>query len=240
MNLLAISQNIVTEVSREQISGNFLVYIKENHNLPTIILVVGLIMLTSIFVTNYQKLPLLLTSLFSQRNLSQLLREGKLATKNLFAWVQVVIFLIQALFLYIVLEYFFPKVYQFTNPYFLYCITLLLVLFDYLFKRASSYLYFTMFNYKDEFAPYKLYKLLFNFSNTIFLMFLIPLSLYSHYWKSILIYIPIFIFTFSITSVKIFLLNPKRIKLFQFFIYFCTLEILPYLVVLKFIITLNK
>lgn len=240
MNLIAISQSIVTEVSREQISGNFLVYINENHNLPTIVLVVGLIMLTSIFVTNHQRLPLLLTSLFSQRNLSQLLREGKLATKNLFAWVQVVIFIIQALFLYIILEYFFPKVYLFTNPYFLYGITLALVLFDYLFKRVSSYLYFNMFNYKEEFASYKLYKLLFNFSNTVFLMFIIPLSLYSYYWKSILIFIPIFIITFSITSVKIFTINPKRIKLFQFFIYFCTLEILPYLVALKFVITLNK
>lgn len=240
MNLLAISQHIVTEVSREQISGNFHNYIPENHNLPTVILFIALITITSLFVTFHQKITLLFTSLFSQRHFSQLVREGKVANKNLFDWIHTVIFVIQALFVYIVLEYFFPKVFHLTNPIVLYFIILLLVIFDFFVKRLSSLIYFSLFSYKEEYPFYKLYKLLFNFSNSIFLMFIIPLSIYSNHWKLIFLYFPILTITFSITSLKIFMINPKKIKLLQFFIYFCTLEILPYLVVLKMLVSLNK
>jgi len=240
LNLLAISQHIVTEVSREQISGNFHNYISENHNISTIILFISLITVTSLFVAFPQKITLLFTSLFSQRHFSQLLREGKMANKNLFDWIHTIIFLIQTLFVYIIIDYYFPKVFHLSHPVVLYLILLVIIMIDFFAKRFLSYIYFTLFNYKEEYPFYKLYKLLFNFSNTIFLMFIIPMSIYTDYWKFILLYIPIIMITFLITSIKIFLINPKKIQLLQFFIYFCTLEILPYLVVLKFLITLNK
>lgn len=230
----------VIDSSREQISGNFLVYLNESHNLSTIILFISLILVTIIFVTYHQKFSLLFTSLFSQRHLSQLQREGKVANRNLFIWVHSIIFLIQALFIYIILDFYFPKVFNLIDPNILYFIILGIVIVDLVLKRVFSYVFFNTFDYNDEFSLYKMYKMLFNFTNTILLMIIIPLSLYSNEWKLIWIYFPILIITFSITSFKIFTINPKRIKLFQFFIYFCTLEILPYLVVLKFLIFLNK
>lgn len=230
----------VIDSSREQISGNFLVYLKENHNLSTVILFISLILVTIIFVTYHQKFSLLFTSLFSQRHLSQLQREGKVANRNLFIWVHSIIFLIQALFIFVILDFYFPKVYNLINSNILYFIILGIVIVDLVLKRFFSYVFFKTFDYNDEFSLYKMYKMLFNFTNTILLMIIIPLSLYSNEWKLIWIYFPILIITFSITSFKIFTINPKRIKLFQFFIYFCTLEILPYLVVLKFLIFLNK
>ncbi len=230
----------VIDSSREHFSGNFLVYLNETHNLPTIILFISLILITIIFVAYHQKFSLLFTSLFSQRHLSQLQREGKLANRNLFIWVHSIIFLIQALFLYIILDYFFPKVFNLIDHNILYFIILGIVIIDFILKRIFSFGYFKTFDYNDELASYKMYKMLFNFTNTILLMIIIPLSLYTNEWKLIWIYFLILIITFSITSYKIFTINPKRIKLFQFFIYFCTLEILPYLVVLKFLILLNK
>lgn len=230
----------VIDSSREQLSGNFLVYLNETYNLPTIILFISLILVTLIFVTYHQKFSLLFTSLFSQRHLSQLQREGKLANRNLFIWVHSIIFLIQALFIYIILDYFFPKIFNLINPNILYFITLGIVIVDFILKRVFSLIYFKTFDYNDELTSYKMYKMLFNFTNTILLMIIIPLSLYTTEWKLIWIFLPILIITFSFTSFKIFTINPKRIKLFQFFIYFCTLEILPYLVILKLLILTNK
>ena len=230
----------VIDSSREQISGNFLVYFNETHNLPTIILFISLILATIIFVANHQKFSLLFTSLFSQRHLSQLQREGKLANRNLFIWIHSIIFLIQALFIYIILDYFFPKVYNIIDSRILYFIIIGVVIIDLILKRLFSYIYFQTFNYSEEYTLYRIYKMLFNFSNTILLMIIIPLSIYTTEWRLIMIYFPILTITFSITSFKIFTINPKRVKLFQFFIYFCTLEILPYLVVLKLLIFLNK
>lgn len=230
----------VIDSSREHISGNFLVYLKETNNLPTLILFISLILITVIFVTYHQKFSLLFTSLFSQRHLSQLQREGKLANRNLFIWVHSIIFLIQALFIYIILDYYFPKVFNLIDPNILYLSIFGIVVVDFILKRFFSLLYFKTFDYNDEYTSYKMYKMLFNFTNTILLMIIIPLSLYTNEWKLILVYFPVLFVTFSISSFKIFTINPKRIKLFQFFVYFCTLEILPYLVVLKFIISLNK
>jgi hypothetical protein len=228
------------ESSRDQISGNSLVYISEPQNIPTIILLIGMIGITLLFVAFKQRFTLLLTSLFSQRHLSQLLREGKSANKNLFIWVHVIIFVVESLFLFLILDYYFPKLFHFLNPFLLYGLIILVTVVDFLLKKLFSFLYFNMFDYMDEFSQYVLYKLLFHFTNTIGFLIIIPLSLYSGSWKLILLSIPFLTITFSITYLKIFTINLKKIKLFQFFIYFCTLEILPYLMVIKMLIQLNK
>lgn len=240
MNLLAINQWNVFESSREQLSGNSLVYISENHTITTSILLIALVGITVLFATYRHRFTLLITSLFSKRHLSQLLREGKLANKNLFIWVHLIIFIIESLFLYLIVQYYFPKLFHFLDPILLLGIIQLLVVLDFLLKKLFSFLYFTMFDYKEEFSQYVLYKLLFHFTNSIGFMILIPLSIYSGNWKFILLSIPFLTATYSITYFNIFTINPKRIHLLQFFIYFCTLEILPYLIVIKLMIQLNK
>jgi len=240
LNLLAINQWNVFESSREQLSGNSLVYISENHTITTSILLIALVGITILYATYKQRFTLLLTSLFSKRHLSQLLREGKLANKNLFIWVHLIIFIVETLFLYLIVQYYFPKLFNFLDPYLLIGVILFLVIIDFLIKKLFSYLYFQMFDYKEEFSQYVLYKLLLQFTNAIGFMILIPLSLYSGYWKLMLLSIPFISITFSITYFNIFTINPKRIHLFQFFIYFCTLEILPYLIIIKLMIQLNK
>ncbi len=240
MNLSAINQWSVFESSREQLSGNSLVYISDNHTITTSILLIALVGIAILYATFKQRFTLLLTSLFSKRHLSQLLREGKLANKNLFIWIHLIIFMVEALFLYLIVQYYFPKLFNFLNPYLLLGVITFLVIIDFLIKKLFSYLYFQMFDYKEEFSQYVLYKLLLQFTNAIGFMILIPLSLYSGYWRLILLSIPFLSITFSITYFNIFTINPKRIHLLQFFIYFCTLEILPYLIIIKLMIQLNK
>jgi hypothetical protein len=149
LNLLAINQWSVFESSREQLSGNSLVYITENHTVTTSILLIALVGITILYATYKQRFTLLLTSLFSKRHLSQLLREGKLANKNLFIWVHLIIFLVEALFLYLIVQYYFPKLFNFLDPYLLIGIILFLIIIDFLIKKLFSYLYFEMFDYQE-------------------------------------------------------------------------------------------
>lgn len=226
--------------SRVSTSGNFLMYIPQNNNLATIVLIVALIFFTSIFVAYRHRVTLLLTSLFSQRHLSQLQREGKVANRDLFLWVQGIIVIIQALFLFTILQFLFPKIFNLINPIILYFLLLAVVLFDYFFKRIVNFVYLSLFDSSEEIPLYTLYKLFFNFSNTVVLMIIIPISLYTAFWKLLFLYIPIFLITFSVSAFKLFTINASKLKLFHFFIYFCTLEILPYLVVLKLLIFFGK
>lgn len=226
--------------SRVSTFGNFLMYIPQNNNLATIVLIVALIFFTSIFVAYRHRVTLLLTSLFSQRHLSQLQREGKVANRDLFLWVQGIIVIIQALFLFTILQFLFPKIFNLINPIILYFLLLAVVLFDYFFKRIVNFVYLSLFDSSEEIPLYTLYKLFFNFSNTVVLMIIIPISLYTAFWKLLFLYIPIFLITFSVSAFKLFTINASKLKLFHFFIYFCTLEILPYLVVLKLLIFFGK
>jgi hypothetical protein len=226
--------------SRGSTSGNFLMYITQNNNLPTIVLIVALIFFTSIFVAYRHRVTLLLTSLFSQRHLSQLQREGKVANRDLFLWVQGIIVIVQALFLYVIMQFLFPKIFNFFDPILLYFILIGAVLFDYFLKRIINYVNMYLFDTANDLPLYTLYKLFFNFSNSIVLMIIIPIALYTAYWKLILLYIPLFLLTFSVTAYRLFTINSIKLKLFHFFIYFCTLEILPYLAVLKLLIYFGK
>lgn len=226
--------------SRVSTSGNFLMYIAQNNNLATVVLLVALIFFTSIFVAYRHRVTLLLTSLFSQRHLSQLQREGKVANRDLFLWVQGIIVIVQALFLYIVLQFLFPKIFNYFDSILLYFLLIGIVILDYVFKRVINFVYMSLFESSDEISLYTLYKLFFNFSNSVVLMIILPIALYTAYWKLLFVYIPIFIITFSVSAFKLFTINASKLKLFHFFIYFCTLEILPYLAVLKLLIFFGK
>ena len=230
----------IFENSRVTTSGNFLMYIAQNNNLATIILLVALVFLTAVFVAYRHKVTLLLTSLFSQRHLSQLQREGKLANKDLFLWVQGIIVIVQALFLYLMIQFLFPKIFNFFDSVLLYFLLIGVVIFDYILKRVINFVYMSLFDTSEEISLYTLYKLFFNFSNSVVLLIILPIALYTAHWKLVFTYIPIFLVTFSVTAYKLFTINSSKLKLFHFFIYFCTLEILPYLAVLKLLIFFGK
>lgn len=230
----------IFENSQVYLSGNFLMYISENNNLSTIVLTVAFVMLTALFVAYRNKVTLLLTSLFSQRHLSQLQREGKLANRNLFVWVQGFIVIVQALFLYTFLQFLFPKIFNLLAPSFLYLILILIVLFDYGFKRTVNYIYMNLFDIQDDIPLYTMYKLFFNFTNSVILILLLPIALYSGNWKLFFLYIPIFFVTFIVTAFKLFTISRLKLKIFHFFTYFCTLEILPYLTILKLLVYFSK
>jgi hypothetical protein len=100
--------------------------------------------------------------------------------------------------------------------------------------------YFTaIFNYQEHRYLYSTIKTFFRFYNGLFLFFSIPIIWYAHIPELIFFaYIPFFFFIFF-SFMILFFRNINGISRIVFFIYFCSLEILPYILLVKlFIINL--
>ena len=217
-------------------TGNFLIYTRENNDLATFILLLTLVLFTLLITTYRNRVSLLLFSLFSSRHFSQLQREGKVSNKNFFFWVHVFSFFVNALLLYLIAIRFFSSVTDTISPYLLYLFAFLLVILDFGIKRGINFYYYSLFDAQDEVVIYALYKLFFNFTNAVLLIIIIPISLYSKYPHFIYVYLPLFLINFLITTYRLYTINPKKINFFNFFIYFCTFEILPYLLIVKWLL----
>ncbi|MGI5820990.1 MAG: DUF4271 domain-containing protein [Bacteroidales bacterium] len=217
-------------------TGNFLIYTRDNNNLATLILLLTLVLFTLLLTTYRNRVSLLLFSLFSSRHFSQLQREGKVSNKNFFFWVHVFSFLVNALLLYLLATRFFASITDQISTYLLYPLALLLVILDFGIKRGLNFYYYSLFDAQDEVPIYALYKLIFSFTNAILLIIIIPISLYSKYPGFFYLYLPLFLINFSVTAYRLFRINSKKINFFNFFIYFCTFEILPYLLMFKWLL----
>lgn len=202
-------------------------------NWITGILVIILVLLAIIFALHRRKIILLLSSLFLSRYFSQLARESRIFTERVFLLDLSVIFLTQALFCYLLLKFYFPYTYSLLIPFVLFLVCVGAVIFDYLFKLLITYFFTYLFDYEEERVTYYSYKLFYLTLNSFILFIILALVVYTGCRSILLLYIPIFLITFSTMSFRLFVLNSKKINPFHFFIYFCTFEILPYLIVVK-------
>ena len=78
-----------------------------------------------------------------------------------------------------------------------------------------------------------LYKFIFVTDAAILLFPFLILMQFTHHFFWIYCYIPLFLMLFVLYVYKLMKINPRQINLFNYFVYFCTLEILPYLLLAK-------
>lgn len=235
--------------SKSLLNTHLLSFSGENELLPsnivensitTTILVVILGLIALIFVLHRKQVLLILQGLFSQRIISQLLRDMKLIKERISILLFLVSYLIQTLFLFALLSTFLPNLY---NSLFLplrYLIPVGLVLLDGIFKRITSNLFTYLFDCKENRDSILLYKLLFITLNSFCLFPILISFFYTGEWLILLLYAPIFLTTFLILFYRLYILNIKNNNKFQFFLYFCTIEILPYIVLFKAVLSLEK
>jgi hypothetical protein len=94
----------------------------------------------------------------------------------------------------------------------------------------------TIFNYQEQRYLYQTTKTLFRFYHILLLLCLIPLIWYTRVFEILFfVYLPLFVVVF-ISSFILFLKNVNNVSRIHFFIYFCSLEILPYLLLVKLLI----
>lgn len=112
-------------------------------------------------------------------------------------------------------------------------ILFVLLLFVYFLKFFINYLYSVLFDHPKERYYINLYKFIFL---TLAAMTLFPILIvvsFTGFFPLLYAYVPIFVVYVIVLIYKLLKINPRRINLFHFFLYFCTLEILPYVLLVK-------
>lgn len=207
---------------------------------PTILICLCVLLLTIMMVAYRRKVTLLVQSLFSQRFMSLLLREGKILEERVFIVSLIYDLLTFALALQLLIVHFFPNLLNHIPYIAVYGILFVGLIVLYFSKFLSNLIYSALFDYQDERYQMNLYKFIFLTVSAVFLLPFLIFAQFTGYFSLIYIFIPIFIVFFVFFLYRLIILNPRKINLFQFFIYFCTLEILPYLVLVKSLVTLCK
>lgn len=204
------------------------------------VFVVILIFITLENVLFRRKFTLMLQSLYVQRHFSQLTRESRIFNDRVFLFDLVTIFLTQGLLIYLLINIFFSGICHIFSPIVLFGLSVAGVMVDYLLKSLVTFIFTSLFDYSEERHHYFLYKLLYQTANSLILFPILIVTVYTGIKEILWIYLLVFIGNYTVMSYRLFTLNPKKNNLFQFFIYFCTFEILPYFVIVKLLFLLEQ
>ena len=208
----------------------------DTNNIITLSLLVGLLFITISFVSYRRRALLMLRASFSMRHLQQLLREGKLVNQRIYLYpILLYLFGVPCLVL-IFLQFYAPQWLITYSPLLLYGLTCGGVIAGFLMSQLTLWYFTSIFNYQEQRYLYATTKALFRFYNALFLIVIIPIVWYIRVPKLIFyVYIPFFIVIFFTFFIR-FLRNLNGTNRIHFFIYLCSLEILPYLILIKLLI----
>lgn len=188
----------------------------------------------AIIASVYRKKTILLfQSLFSARIFSQLLREGKILNERIYLYSILFILPLQALFIRTITTLLFPNILNTLSYSNIMAAALVAAIIDYVGKNSIVTLILKLYEYDEDRPIYVLNKLFFHLCNCGFHLIILPIILFCEYTNIVFLYIPIFLTTSIFLIIRIFSLKMRKIGALQFFLYFCTLEILPYLLFLK-------
>ena len=143
--------------------------------------------------------------------------------------------LVLSLFVYIVIQHFFPDRFSiFVNPYLR---ILGLILIYWIFRYGLGKIIAYLFEIKKIQNEATFMKMSYLFSNSLYLLILLIFTIYLSNFKTFLIYITIGFYTvLLLIRYGHFIVNYKRLissYLFYFILYLCALEIAPLFIVIK-------
>jgi hypothetical protein len=181
----------------------------------------------------------MLRALFSTRYLQQLLREGKLANESIYLY-SIFLYLFAFPCLIIIFFQFYPSAFLEKSSlpsWQIYGITFGILIVTLLLSRFFLQYFTSIFNYQEQKSLFTTTKALFRFCNALVLVSIIPVVWYARIPQLIIfIYLPVFAILFFAFFIR-FIRNISGVSRIHFFIYFCSLEILPYLLIAKLLIT---
>ena len=199
----------------------------------TLIFCLLLFIFTLTFFTYRRKLVLIFRALFSQRHFSLLQREGNIIEDRSFFFVLAFDLITFALGMVMFCGTFTPLAVS-RWPYMAYVgLFLAILLAAYIFKLFCNQVYSTCFDREKERTAINQYKFIFM---TDFAVLLFPMLILTHYSGLRFVYYVIavfFVILFAIWVYRMMKINSMNGHRFHFFLYFCTLEILPWAVFLK-------
>lgn len=196
-----------------------------------------LFVMAFIFVYQRRKITLLLQSLYSKREAAQLLRESRLFNERIYLYTMLLVFTIQAFFLLLLAERFSPGLIGECAYGAFFILLVALVAADHYIKYFISLVFADLFEYQSLINVLKTNKF---FYLTWISFVLFPLEIVALYTNSnvpFLIYAVVFIISYIFMIYNTISLNLGKVNWLLFFLYFCTVEILPYTVIFKFVLT---
>ena len=203
------------------------------NNWLTLVFCVLLLLFTMILITFRRKLLLIFRALFSQRHFSIIQREGKILEDRISPFVLLFDVLTITTGIVMFCCTYIPRAMS-KLPFMAYIgIFFALFLVAYFLKLLSNELYANLFNKKKERISINQYKFIFmtDFAAAIF-----PLLIIIQYTGLRALYYVItgiLALLFSVWVYRLLKINSTGRHRFHFFLYFCTLEILPWLIFLK-------
>lgn len=202
------------------------------------IICVLLLLATLLVVPFRRKLNLLLKSLFSQRHASLLMREGKILEERVFLFTVIFDLMTFAMGLMVICDHLLPDLVRkltYIGLFFIFFFSLLAL---YFFKFFGNYVYTSLFDHTKERYQLNLSKFTFlTVAASVLYPFIIVVQ-FTGFFPILYGYIPVFFTFLAFFLMNLVKINPKSINLFHFFIYFCTLEILPYVILVKVVATI--
>lgn len=203
------------------------------NNWLTLIFCILLLSFTMILIAFRRKLLLLFRALFSQRHFSIVQREGKILEDRISPFVLFFDLLTITTGLVMFFTTYIPRAMS-KLPFIAYIgISFVLLLIAYILKLLCNELYANLFNKKKERIVINQYKFIFM---TDFAVAIFPLLIIIQYTGLRALYFVITGILAALLSVWVYRLmkiNSTGRHRFHFFLYFCTLEILPWLILLK-------
>lgn len=206
--------------------------VRPNNGL-TLVFCLLLLLITTILITFRRKMTLLFRALFSQRHFSIIQREGKLLEDRMSPFVLLYDVLTITTGLVMFCTTYIPGPMS-KLPFMAYIgIFFILLLAAYVLKLLCNELYAKLFGRGKERTTMNQYKFVFL---TDFAVALFPLLIIIQYTGHRAVYYVITVLLaalFSVWLYRLMKINSNNVQKYHFFLYFCTLEILPWLIFLK-------
>lgn len=207
-------------------------------DMVTFLFCVILTLLTLLVVLNRRKFGYILHALFAPRDRSQLLRETKVFGEWIYVSTLTYNFLIQGMLLLVIAQFFLPNIAGSIGNFALYFLSIACVVADYFLKMMFVSFLCHIFECNEDKNHFNLSKFFYQTVNSVALFPILAAVVYTQVPQLLLLYVPVFLTSYITMLYRTLTLNSAKIKPFQFFLYFCTLEILPYLVILKVLVSI--
>lgn len=194
---------------------------------------IALVLISSLVALNRRKFSMIMRALYTPRVRSQLMRETKIFDDLIYPFSVTFNCLVQGIFIFLLVENFITNIAEKIHPALLLLIAVGAVAVDYFIKMLNIYILTLLFENKEDRSNFYLNKFFYNTMNASVLFPILVLCFYIENLNILWVYLPFFFANYTMMVYRTLTLNSAKTKFFHFFLYFCTLEILPYLIIVK-------
>lgn len=198
-----------------------------------------IVLLTLIIVNGRRKFSYIVRALFSSRSRSQLMRESKPLEEWIYAFILLYVFMVQGVLITFLIDTYAHPITEHFAPFLLYLTCTAAVAADYFLKRFNLRILTTIFECSDDRTTFLENRFFHQICSSLPLLPIVMIATYTNSPAWLFAFIPIFITTYILMIYKTLRLKSSSLTFLQFFLYFCTLEILPILVITKLLLTIN-